>query len=124
MSELKHQLMLNKEMSWVPCYLKPEVDEVIAEKDKEIAELKAAADFAKWRDCVDGRPGDAYFKAHYDWVLVKAREKFTGYNIELPYIAEYGRISGRWHFRDTQDDHPYFRDLEVLAWRPIEKLGK
>lgn len=35
MSELKHQLMLNKNMSWVPCYLKSEADKVIAElKDK------------------------------------------------------------------------------------------
>lgn len=67
-----------------------------------IAGLMAAADFARWRDCVDGRPGDDYFKHRYDWVLVKAREKCTGYNIELPYIAEYGRISGKWHFRDTQ----------------------
>lgn len=41
MSELKHQLMLNKNMSWVPCYLKSEADKVIAEKDAEIARLKA-----------------------------------------------------------------------------------
>lgn len=31
MSELKHQLMLNREMSWVPCYLKSEADRYIAE---------------------------------------------------------------------------------------------
>ena len=30
MSELKYQLMLNKDMSWVPCYLKSEADKVIA----------------------------------------------------------------------------------------------
>lgn len=40
MSELKYQLMLNKEMSWVPCYLKSEADKVIAEKDKEIQRLE------------------------------------------------------------------------------------
>lgn len=35
MSELKHQLMLNKDMSWVPCYLKSKADKVIEElKDK------------------------------------------------------------------------------------------
>lgn len=39
MSELKYQLMLNKERSWVPCYLKSEADKAIAEKDKEIARL-------------------------------------------------------------------------------------
>lgn len=36
MSELKHQLMLNREMSWVPCYLK-------SEADKYIVEIKQAA---------------------------------------------------------------------------------
>ena len=41
MSELKYQLMLNKERSWVPGYLKSEADKVIAEKDAEIARLKA-----------------------------------------------------------------------------------
>ena len=40
MSELKYQLMLNKDRSWVPCYRKSEADKVIAEKDKEIVELK------------------------------------------------------------------------------------
>lgn len=30
MSKLKYQLMLNKDMSWVPCYIKSEVDKVIA----------------------------------------------------------------------------------------------
>lgn len=35
MSELKYQLMLNKERSWVPCYLKSEADKVIAELKKE-----------------------------------------------------------------------------------------
>ena len=39
MSELKHQLMLNKEHSWVFAYPKSEADAVIAEKDKEIADL-------------------------------------------------------------------------------------
>lgn len=34
MNEPKHQLMLNKDMSWVPCYLKSEADKVIAELDE------------------------------------------------------------------------------------------
>lgn len=89
--------------------------------EQVIFDLMAKVEAAKWRECKDGNPGDTYFRCRYDWVLVKAREKCTGYNIELPYIAEYGRISGRWHFRDTQEDHPYFKDLEVIAWRPIEK---
>ena len=52
MSELKHQLMLNKHRSWVPCYLKSEADKVIAELEEshmkeveqfliEIVKLKA-----------------------------------------------------------------------------------
>ena len=34
MSELKYQLMLNKDMSWVPCYLKSEVDKQIKELEE------------------------------------------------------------------------------------------
>ena len=34
MSELKHQLMLNKERSWVPCYLKSDVDKAIADLEE------------------------------------------------------------------------------------------
>lgn len=40
MSELKYQLMLNKDMSWVPCYIKSEADKVIAEMDKELRHQK------------------------------------------------------------------------------------
>ena len=41
MSELKYQLMLNKDMSWVPCYLKSEADKVIADlKEKHKTEVK------------------------------------------------------------------------------------
>ena len=38
MSELKHKLMLSKDMSWVPCYLKSEVDKVIAELKSDYKE--------------------------------------------------------------------------------------
>ena len=43
MSELKHQLMLNKERSWVPCYLKSQADKFIADLEeshkKEVEQL-------------------------------------------------------------------------------------
>ena len=43
MSELKYQLMLNKERSWVPCYLKSEADKFIADLEdshkKEVEQL-------------------------------------------------------------------------------------
>ena len=43
MSELKYQLMLNKDMSWVPCYLKSEADKFIADLEeshkKEVEQL-------------------------------------------------------------------------------------
>jgi hypothetical protein len=43
MRELKYQLMLNKDMSWVPCYLKSEADKVIADLEeshkKEVGQL-------------------------------------------------------------------------------------
>ena len=34
MSELEYQLMLNKDMSWVPCYLKSEADKFIADLEE------------------------------------------------------------------------------------------
>lgn len=41
MSELKYELMLNKERSWVPCYPKSEADKVIAElEEKHKTEVK------------------------------------------------------------------------------------
>lgn len=43
MAELKYQLMLNKERSWVPCYLKSEADKFIADLEeshkKEVRQL-------------------------------------------------------------------------------------
>ena len=43
MNKLEHQLMLNKDMSWVPCYLKSEADKVIADLEeshkKEVEQL-------------------------------------------------------------------------------------
>lgn len=66
MSELKYQLMLNKDMSWVPCYLKSDVDKQIKELEEnhkkeveqllmEIAGLKkkineAQTELELWRD--------------------------------------------------------------------------
>ena len=35
MSELKHQLMLNKDMSWVPCYLKSDVDKLLLDEAEQ-----------------------------------------------------------------------------------------
>ena len=38
MAELKPHLMLNREMSWIPCYLKSEADEVLAELKSDYEE--------------------------------------------------------------------------------------
>ena len=40
MAELKPHLMLNREMSWIPCYLKSEVDKVIAKLNEQVKFLK------------------------------------------------------------------------------------
>ena len=48
MIELKHQFMLNKDMSWVPCYLKSEADKVIAELNAQKAQ--AEDDCAYWKN--------------------------------------------------------------------------
>lgn len=47
MIELKYQLMLNKDMSWVPCYIKSEADKVIAELKAQKAQ--AEDDCAYWK---------------------------------------------------------------------------
>ena len=71
MSELKYQLMLNKDMSWVPCYLKSEADKFIADLEEhhkmeveqllmEIVELKARIaelkEERRWRNVYDKFP--------------------------------------------------------------------
>ena len=38
MTELKPHLMLNREMSWIPCYLKSEADKLIAELNTRICD--------------------------------------------------------------------------------------
>ena len=38
MAELKPHLMLNREMSWIPCYIKSEADKLIAELNMRICE--------------------------------------------------------------------------------------
>ena len=50
MSELKHLLMLSKERSWVPCYLKSDADKVIADKDEQLrhSNYKKCSAMAKW----------------------------------------------------------------------------
>jgi hypothetical protein len=57
MSELKHQLMLNKEMSWVSCYIKSEADLVIAELKNEIESMKVK--FREFNDNVCKKIVDA-----------------------------------------------------------------
>lgn len=56
-TKLKHELMLNKDRSWVPCYNKSEADKAIAEKDAEIRRLKRVLykACANWADCEAGR---------------------------------------------------------------------
>ena len=71
MSELKSQLMLNKEMSWVPCYLKSEADKVLARlkeqyKDMDIthtvhiakmnARIEELEEAQRWRKFSEEKP--------------------------------------------------------------------
>lgn len=93
MSELKHQLMLNKEMSWVPCYPKSEADKVIAAKDKEIAELKEEQ---RWRKFPDEKPseegnyiicGSSGFRSCDKWTYCQDRKRmdFSFYTHGIEY---------------------------------------
>lgn len=80
-----------------------------------------ADDMTRWRDCdrITEKPSEEYYRLHLDWVLVKVKERATGWENPLPYIAEYGMVSHKWNFRDSDEENPYFKDLKVISWRPI-----
>ena len=86
MSELKHKLMLNKERSWVPCYLKSEADKVIAHhKYKRCLAMAVYAMYHHYRMLeIYGRSLDndrAVFKINYGlrwrWRWLALADKFT-----------------------------------------------
>lgn len=71
-----------------------------------------------WIKCVDGKPDERY--EGYDWVLVRFKEPDTDF-VLIPRVAEFGRISQRWHIIDIEDnDSEYYRNLVAIEWSPIE----
>lgn len=120
MSELKYQLMLNKDMSWVPCYLKSEADKVIAELEEshkmkveqllmEIVKLKEKRDTAekllnKALDCVSNGKNHmmslARKKNHADYKRCMAMAKLCHWKMGVfIYKEEKSNFYQRWHKR-------------------------
>lgn len=122
MSELKHQLMLNKDMSWVPCYLKSEVDKVIEElkrekkytleqttevinaQEKAIAELKEER---RWRKFPEEKPEE--------WETVVVRMSNGFYD-----LAVYMSNGQGWDIGDGL----YHKSEEVTHWMPLPSAPK
>lgn len=59
-TKLKHELMLNKDRSWVPCYPKSDADKVIAEQKEKLVEQVTLRTWAelqlrhqKYKRCLD-----------------------------------------------------------------------
>ena len=96
MSELKYQLMLNKDMSWVPCYLKSDVDKQIKELEEE----------RRWRKFSEEKP------KYKQWILLF---------VENP--SEYGTYIElrRWDTTckfDVEDQELYTK------WMPLPSAPK
>lgn len=55
MAELKTHLMLNREMSWIPCYLKSEADEELAKLNRQVKFLQTThSSCNECNKCADG----------------------------------------------------------------------
>jgi hypothetical protein len=120
MSELKYQLMLNKDMSWVPCYLKSEADKVIADLEEshkkevgqlliEIAELEKEKEYAieQTAEVINGQERELQHHK-YKRCLAMTERCLT----EKVY----------WHYRyNDYGDKGYTREYK---WRKVELWRK
>lgn len=90
---------------------------------KEILSLREQLDVFRWREVKDNIPQENYFDCKYDWVLVKIKDPLSQHNevFELPNIAEYR--NGEWWFENSSLNN-IKTELQVVAWRPIEKICK
>lgn len=90
---------------------------------KEVLSLREQLDVFRWREVKDNIPQENYFKSNYDWVLVKIKDPLSRLDeiFGLPNIAEYR--NGEWWFENSSLNN-IKTELQVVAWRPIEKLCK
>lgn len=90
---------------------------------KEILSLREQLDVFRWREVKDNIPQENYFECKYDWVLVKIKDPLSQHNevFDLPNIAEYR--NGEWWFENSSLNN-IKTEIQVVAWRPIEKLCK
>ena len=90
--------------------------------DKYILQLHEELDVLRWRKCINNVPQENYF-GNYDWVLVKVKERNTGWENPIPQIAEYSATKNKWHFQNEVCEE-YLNSLIVLCWKPIEHILK
>ena len=90
--------------------------------DKYILQLHEELDVLRWRKCINNVPQENYF-GNYDWVLVKVKERDTGWENPIPKIAEYQKSRNKWNFQE-ESFKEYHDSLIVLYWRPIEHILK
>lgn len=96
-------------------YKATEVDAYLEKLDKFMENLR-------WRECnEDGTPKEDY--EGQDWVLVKFKEKDTGYEL-IPRVAEFRRHKQKWRPINNEEDPTYLKYLDELcvavSWREIE----
>ena len=115
MSELKHKLMLNKERSWVPCYLKSEADKVIAELK---ADYKEACDRLQTSNLIKDEQLAATRHQKYKRCLDKAEM------CEARYDEEDARINGRGASWDYTSKEMKYWDRWSKRWRELAERFK
>lgn len=71
----------------------------------------------------DGSPKRNYFNPAHDWVLVKYKEKDTGWENPLPHIAEWLKKDNRWSFQMADDKkdpkYEYYKNVIVTEWKEL-----
>lgn len=118
MSELKHKLMLNKERSWVPCYLKSEADQVIKDLESEnrfIKErLKQQEKVFKWHKV------EILFGKLTGDLPSRDLNRICGRNFLVHYTVKYGNcISDGIAYSDYDEDEGFFEledDYTPVHW--------
>lgn len=113
--ELKHQLMLNKEMSWVPCYIKSEADTVIAELKAE--EKRKDGVGKRWFErCMEARTEN--FKLKRALWIARARNarNMKAYENLDNYTSNHPSRNSRWNYISSQRYDCWF-----YAWEKVER---
>lgn len=128
-TKLKHELMLNKERSWVPCYLKSEADKWIADLEEshkkevgqlliEIAELKKEKEYVieHTADVINGQECEIQ-RQKYKRCFAMAQEwrnyaSFCGMQSSCHNHRGFGKTAEKYTWK------------ECHAWKCVKRLLK